>query len=49
MNHGEAIIIENDAFQYKKYFLNNTAVEWDEFMEARPEDRLNLDKLDDLK
>jgi hypothetical protein len=47
--NGESIIIENDEIEYKKYFLAGKEVDWDTFKKNRPEDRLNLEKLEKLK
>ena len=46
---GESIIIENDMVEYKKYFVAGKAVDWIEYKKIRPEDRINYDKLDEIK
>lgn len=48
-NHGESVIIEDSETEYKKYYLNHSIVDWEEFKAMRPEDRLNLDELDKMK
>jgi hypothetical protein len=46
---GETIIIENDNIEYKNYFKDGTKVEWDVYMQIRPEDRLNFVELEQLR
>jgi hypothetical protein len=51
---GETIIIENDQIEYKKYFSYDHStnkpieVDWDEYKKNRPQDRLDMEKLDEV-
>lgn len=46
---GETIIIENDQIEYKKYFVAGKSVDWDQYKKNRPEDRLDMAKLENLQ
>lgn len=51
---GETIIVENDNIEYKKYFSYDEKkkapieVDWDEYKRNRPQDRLDLSKLEEI-